>query len=225
MTTSEEEMKIVCDYCHKILTRPGALVFHPPIDGMCRKEHICYDCFYTRHAPSGLRELDFQEVLGVLLTAKPEDINMHYEVDMGKVAKLICQTFGGAREIRYPEKIEHECSPSCMQTVTCKHSKWNEAIDEMRRLNSGSRERKEVKWPEKKDKYDDDYGCHQNEFYNDAIEACKKAHEDGQNWKPLSIDQMQKIIHDTYFPAAGGKELSLRAAEAIHEQSLREDET
>ena len=39
-------MIITCDFCHKVLTEPGGLLFSPPDkDGMVRKKHICKGCF------------------------------------------------------------------------------------------------------------------------------------------------------------------------------------
>ena len=46
-----------------------------------------------RQEENGLMPLDYQEVLGVLLLAKPQEINTNYEVDMDKVARLICDKF------------------------------------------------------------------------------------------------------------------------------------
>jgi len=41
-------LSIPCDSCGQLLSEPGALIFHPPIDGMCRKEHVCCSCFYSK---------------------------------------------------------------------------------------------------------------------------------------------------------------------------------
>lgn len=35
----------VCYRCREELERPGALAFEPPINGLCRKFHICWDCW------------------------------------------------------------------------------------------------------------------------------------------------------------------------------------
>jgi hypothetical protein len=39
-------LDLKCDLCHKQLDKPGALLFAPPTtDFMCKKYHICCDCF------------------------------------------------------------------------------------------------------------------------------------------------------------------------------------
>lgn len=41
-------LKIKCDKCGEYLTKQGALLFYPPIDGKCKKEHICVNCFEAK---------------------------------------------------------------------------------------------------------------------------------------------------------------------------------
>ena len=38
-------LKIPCDICKQILTKPGAILFGPPRNGICKKIHICSKCF------------------------------------------------------------------------------------------------------------------------------------------------------------------------------------
>lgn len=49
-------LNIVCDTCQRTLKKSGALIFHPPINGMCKKEHVCCDCFERRPAVKVDRE-------------------------------------------------------------------------------------------------------------------------------------------------------------------------
>lgn len=61
-----ENMTIICDRCGKELVEPGALLFHPPISGMCRKEHICVPCFT---GPTGKVELDVEKIKQAVIDA------------------------------------------------------------------------------------------------------------------------------------------------------------
>lgn len=40
-----ELMKIKCNRCQQVLTKPGALVFSPPEENVSIKFHICDECW------------------------------------------------------------------------------------------------------------------------------------------------------------------------------------
>ena len=42
---STDALRINCDRCGEPITEQGALLFSPPENGMCKKEHICKRCF------------------------------------------------------------------------------------------------------------------------------------------------------------------------------------
>ena len=44
-TEKTGSLEIDCDKCGNRITRPGALLFSPPVDSGCRKYHLCTECY------------------------------------------------------------------------------------------------------------------------------------------------------------------------------------
>ena len=44
-TDLEETVKLNCDKCQDEIETPAALLFAPPVEGLCHKIHLCQDCF------------------------------------------------------------------------------------------------------------------------------------------------------------------------------------
>ena len=108
----KEPLIITCDYCGKILDKPGALIFHPPVKDMCRKEHACYECFYSRPQPQGMDEKELIELAQKFcretydMTGEKEEYHEKFGVLICFIKDIICQHFHASRlmTVEFPEK-------------------------------------------------------------------------------------------------------------------------